>query len=81
MLTSLSIRNVVLIENKRQRSKYLVDKDFLDGLLKEHQSVRATLEVLVDPDLTRRLLALGKTVDEDVRRGRLRIYSTQEVFG
>ena len=72
---------VVLIENRRQRSKYLVDKDFLDRLLAEHQSIRATLEVLANPELTRRLLALGKTVDGDVRRGRLRIYTTEEVFG
>ncbi len=74
-------RSVVLIENRRQRPKYLVDKEFLDSLLRERERVLATLEILADPQLTERLLKLGEIVDKDVRAGRLRLYSMDEVFG
>jgi hypothetical protein len=70
---------VVLIENRRQSSKYLVDKDFLDTLVNERDSILATLEILADRDLTDRLLALSKTLDRDVAAGRL--LTTADVFG
>ena len=73
-------RDLVLIENRRQKSKYLVDKDFLDALLDELRGARATLEILSDPELTERLLALGASVDRAVRARRLRTYSMAEVF-
>ena len=62
---------VVLVENRRQRPKYLVDKEFLDSLLNERESILATLEVLADRELTDRLLNLSKTIGSDVRAGRL----------
>lgn len=70
---------VVLIENRRQCAKYLVDKEFLDTLVKERDSVFATLEILADRDLTDRLLSLSKTIDRDVAAGRL--LTTADVFG
>jgi hypothetical protein len=70
---------VVLIENRRQESKYLVDKDWLDTLVRERESILATLEVLADRELTNRLLKLAETIDEDVRAGRL--HTMEEVFG
>jgi PHD/YefM family antitoxin component YafN of YafNO toxin-antitoxin module len=70
---------VVLVENRRQPSKYLVDKDFLDSLVKERESVMATLEVLADRELTDRLLGLSKTIDKAVAAGRL--LTTADVFG
>jgi K+-sensing histidine kinase KdpD len=70
---------VVLVENRRQGSKYLVDKEFLDSLVKERESVLATLEILADRELTDRLLALSKGVDDDVAAGRL--LTTADVFG
>jgi hypothetical protein len=70
---------VVLIENLRQESKYLVDKDWLDTLVRERESILATLEVLADRELTDRLLKLAETIDEDVRAGRL--HTMEEVFG
>ena len=70
---------VVLIENRRQESKYLVDKDWLDTLMRERESILATLEVLADRELTNRLLKLAETIDEDVRAGRL--HTMEEVFG
>lgn len=70
---------VVLVENRRQASKYLVDKDFLDSLVRERESILATLEILADRELTDRLLTLSKTVDQDVAAGRL--LTTEDVFG
>jgi len=70
---------VVLIENRRQAAKYLVDKDFLDNLMKERESILATLEILFDRDLTNRLLSLSKTIDGDLATRRL--LTTADVFG
>jgi hypothetical protein len=70
---------VVLIENRRQSSKYLVDKEFLDALVKERDSIFATLEILADRNLTDRLLNLSKTIDSEVAAGRL--LTTADVFG
>lgn len=78
-LEAATSNRVVLVENRRQRAKYLVDKEFLDSLLKEHDSIIATLEVLADRELTDRLLDLSKTVDESMAAGRL--LTTADVFG
>lgn len=73
--------NVVLIENRRQTPKYLVDKEFFDQLVEERDRILATLEILADPKLTERLLQLGKTADQRLRKGKLVTYSMDEVFG
>ena len=78
-LKEATANRVVLVENRRQPPKYLVDKDFLDSLLAERESILATLEILADPELTARLLKLSKTIDEDVAAGRL--LTTADVFG
>ena len=78
-LREAKANRVLLIENRRQASKYLVDKDFLDTLLSERESILATLEILADRGLTDRLLALSKTIDDDVAAGRL--LTTADVFG
>jgi PHD/YefM family antitoxin component YafN of YafNO toxin-antitoxin module len=78
-LKEATANQVVLVENRRQPSKYLVDKDFLDSLVNERQSILATLEILTDRELTDRLLNLSKTIDRDVDAGRL--LTTADVFG
>lgn len=78
-LNSAKENNVVLVENRRQKAKYLVDKTFLDALVKERDSIMATLEILADRDLTDRLLNLSKNIDADVAAGRL--LTTEDVFG
>ena len=70
-LKEATANRVVLVENRRQPSKYLVDKDFLDSLVKERESILATLEILADRELTDRLLSLSKTIEQDVAAGRL----------
>jgi hypothetical protein len=67
------------VENRRQPSKYLVDKDFLDALVAERESILATLEILADRTLADRLLALSKSIDADIVAGRL--LTTADVFG
>jgi len=72
--------NVVLVENRRQgQDKYLVDKEWFDSFVREHESILATLEILRDRDLTERLLGLARTIDADVEAGRL--HTMEEVFG
>ncbi len=78
-LKQATANRVVLVENRRQPSKYLVDKDFLDSLVKERESILATIEILADRELTDRLLALSQTVDADLAAGRL--LTTADIFG
>ena len=78
-LQQTKANRVLLVENRRQAPKYLVDKEFLDSLLAERESVLATLEILADRELTGRLLALSKTIDGDVAAGRL--LTTADIFG
>jgi hypothetical protein len=63
----------------RRAFKNLVDKRFLDSLVEERESILATLEILVDQDLTNRLLTLSKSIDNDIAAGRL--LTTADVFG
>ena len=70
---------VILVVNRRQESKYLVDKDWLDALISERESALATIEILADGQLTSRLRKVAKRIDSDVRAGRL--HSMEEVFG
>ena len=78
-LKAARANRVVLVENRRQPAKYLVDKEFLDSLVKERESILATLEILIDRDLADRLLRLSETIDDDVAAGRL--LRTTDVFG
>jgi len=78
-LKEATANRVVLVENRRQASKYLVDKEFLDSLVKDRESMLATLEILADREITNRLLALSKTIDDDVAAGRL--LTSEDIFG
>jgi hypothetical protein len=69
---------LVLVENRRQQAKYLVDKNWLDELVRERDSLLATLEILTDKKLTARLTSLAKTIDDDVESNRL--HTMDEVF-
>lgn len=77
-LKAAKANKVVLVENRRQPAKYLVDKEFLDSLITERESIVATLEILADRELTDRLLNLSRSVDDDVAAGRL--LRTADVF-
>jgi hypothetical protein len=70
---------VILVINRRQDPKYLVDKEWLDALMSERESVLATLEILADRQLTSRLRKLAKRIDADVWAGKF--HTMEEVFG
>lgn len=70
---------VILVVNRRQESKYLVDKEWFDVLMNERESVLATLEILADRQLATRLRKLAKKIDADVQAGKF--HTMQEVFG
>lgn len=78
-LKEATANRVVLVENRRQPSKYLVDKEFLDALVNERESILATLEILADRRLTDQLLRLSETIHDDLAAGRL--LTTTDVFG
>jgi len=71
--------NVVLVENRRQDPKYIVDKEWFANLMRDVKSAMATLEILADRNLTERLLRLSTTIEEDLRSGTL--HTMEEVFG
>ena len=77
-LKAARANRMVLVENRRQPSKYLVDKEFLDSLVRERESILATLEILADRNLTDRLLRVSNTIDDDVLACRL--LSTADVL-
>jgi hypothetical protein len=77
-LREVTKNKVLLVHNRRQKEKYVVDKVWLDTVLKERESILATLEVLTDRKLTARLMAVAKTIDQDVEHGRL--HSLEEAF-
>ena len=77
-LREVKNNRVLLVQNRRQKEKYVVDKAWLDNLIAERESVLATLEILSDTTLTNRLLALAKTIDDDVDNNRL--YSMADAF-
>jgi hypothetical protein len=77
-LREVKNNRVLLVQNRRQKEKYVVDKAWLDNLIAERESVLATLEILSDTALTNRLLALAKTIEGDVANNRL--YSMEDAF-
>lgn len=72
---------VTLVENRRLEAKYFVDKEWLDSLVRELVSVKATFEILTDRELTSHLIRLAETIDDDVRSGRLHLNTMADVFG
>jgi hypothetical protein len=77
-LREVTDNKVLLVQNRRQKEKYVVDKEWFDTLIRERESVIATLEILADRELTERLLFLAKTIDHDVQHNRL--LTMEEVF-
>jgi PHD/YefM family antitoxin component YafN of YafNO toxin-antitoxin module len=67
---------VLLIENRRQDAKYVVDREYLDRLVEERESILATLEILADRELTNRLLELKKS-----GLSKAKFYTLDEVLG
>jgi PHD/YefM family antitoxin component YafN of YafNO toxin-antitoxin module len=75
-LKTVKDNTVLLIENRRQDAKYVVDREYLDRLVEERESILATLEILADRELTNRLLELKKN-----GLSKAKLYTMAEVLG
>jgi hypothetical protein len=54
----------------------VVDREYLDRLVEERESIFATLEILADRELTNRLLELKKS-----GLSKAKLYTVDEVLG
>jgi hypothetical protein len=73
-------RKVVEVTSwNEEDEKYLVDKRYLDGLLRRLRATAGTLEITANPKLFAQLLRAAETIDEDARTGKL--HSFEEAFG
>lgn len=58
--------------------KCVLDREYFDGLLRQLRSAIATLEVTADSKILSQVLSVAKTIDEDIRLGKL--HSFEEAF-
>ena len=73
-------RTVVLISaNDAEEAKLVLDKQYFDELMAKLCAAAETLAITIDDRLFSRILAAAKTLDQDVRRGKL--HSLEEAFG
>ena len=72
-------RTVVVVTARGEADeKCVVDRDYFEEVLERLKEAIETLEITADPKLFPQLLLAGRTLDEDVRRGKLR--SLEEAF-
>ena len=73
-------RTVLLIPARGQEQERLVlDRKYFEEILGGLRAAVETLEITMDQRLFRQVLAAARTLEGDVRRGKLR--SIEEVFG
>jgi hypothetical protein len=62
-----------------EEERYIVDKLYLDEVLRKLKAMHETLEILKDQKLFGQIVRASKTIDEDIRLGKL--HSFEEAFG
>jgi hypothetical protein len=62
-----------------EEERYIVDKVYLDEVLRKLKAMHETLEIIKDQKLFDQILRASKTIDEDIRLGKL--HSFEEAFG
>ena len=73
-------RSVVLIFGAdKEEEKLVIDKEYFDEVLGELGAALETLSITMDERLFGQIMAAAKTLDKDMRLGRLR--SFEETFG
>ena len=73
-------RTVVVVASPgKGEEKFILDKGYFEELTSGLKAAIETLEVMMDANLYRRLLRTARTVEADVRAGKL--YSWEEAFG
>lgn len=69
---------VVVSSRKKGAEKFILDKAYFEQLLFGLKAAMETLEITLEPDLFRRLLRAGETLETDLRSGKLQ--SLEEAF-
>lgn len=73
-------RTVVVITGRdEEEEKLVVDKDYFEELIRELRAAGETLAITLDEKLFSQIVRAADTLDEDIRRGKLR--SWEEAFG
>ena len=72
-------RTVVLISGSGEEEKLLLDKQYFDEILGKLRAAIETLEITSDEKLFPQIMAVARTLDEDIRLGKLK--SFEEAFG
>ena len=73
-------RTVVLISaSDEEEEKLVLDKGYFDELVGKLRAAAETLEITMDERLFPRILKAAKTLDKDIRLGKL--HSFDEAFG
>jgi len=73
-------RTVVLISaNEAEEERLLVDRKYFDEIVRKLRAAAETLAIMTDVKLFSQIMAAAKTLDEDMRLGKL--HSFEEAFG
>jgi 16S rRNA C1402 (ribose-2'-O) methylase RsmI len=70
---------IVVVSARGQEEKLVLDKEYFDEVLRKLQSALETLEITMDRKMFNQILGAARTLDDDVRRGKL--HSFGEAFG
>jgi hypothetical protein len=69
---------VLVITSSGEEDKFVLDKEYYERLVGQLKAAAETLEITSDPTLLSKILAVSKTIDEDIRLGKL--HSFEEAF-
>lgn len=69
---------VVISANEEEDEKFVLDKVYFEAIMKKLRSVVETLEIAMDSQLFGQILKAAKTLDDDIRLGKL--HSIDEAF-
>jgi len=73
-------RTVVLIAGAdEEEEKLVIDKEYFDEVLRKLRAAMETLSITMDEKLFGQIMAAAKTLDGDIRLGKLK--SFEEAFG
>ncbi len=73
-------RTVVVVTSRGEGGqKCVLDREYFEEIMEKFRNAMETLEIMSDTKLFTRLLRTARTLDDDVRLGRLR--SLEEAFG
>ena len=78
-LREASGNKILEVSGRAGEERYIVDKVYLDEVLRKLKAMHETLEIIKDQKLFGQIVRAWKTIDEDIRLGKL--HSFKEAFG